>query len=106
MLRGIPVAVSLCQTQIHVVIEVLYSDIEFLLLSFLHITAHRLYGSCLRLSLRLYPYKILRTTELVFMEFDIRKFYSVLSRCLVTVKVEENNGHIRMLYAYLHTSPL
>jgi hypothetical protein len=52
MLIEIPVAVSLCQTQIHVGIEVLCSDIEFLLLSFLHVTAHRLYGCCFRLPLQ------------------------------------------------------
>jgi hypothetical protein len=38
------------------------------------------------------------------MEFNIRKFYSILPGCLVMVKVEENDGHIRMLYAFLHTS--
>jgi hypothetical protein len=42
MLRGIPVPVSLCQAQSHVGIELLWADIEFLLLSFLHVTAHHL----------------------------------------------------------------
>ena len=85
-----PVPVLLCQTQIHVGIEVLRSNIEFYSLAFftsLHSASTVAFSVSASLPI------ILRTTERIFMKFNIRKFYSTLMGCLVTVKIEENNGH-------------